>query len=222
MSGQKYLEHVGEMTVKNETTGEKCVISFKEGSTWGGESSRNKVVGHAYDKGGKSVAEIEGKWDESLSRKTGDDRLQVIWKCAEFPKGEVLFPTSPPLCNPLPWFQLRLTLPASNADAPKYYGFSKFAVQLNEITDDIKDLIPPTDTRLRPDQRAFEEGKVDEAEEGKKRVEDKQRGKRKAWEDEGKDPSPPQFFEKKGNEWVYNGGYMEKREKKEWVDLDLF
>ena len=31
-------------------------------------------------------------------------------------------------------------------------------MQLNEITDDIKDKIPPFDSRKRPDQSAFEEG----------------------------------------------------------------
>lgn len=34
-----------------------------------------------------------------------------------------------------------------------YYGFSTFAMELNELTPDMKPLLPPTDSRLRPDQR---------------------------------------------------------------------
>lgn len=34
-----------------------------------------------------------------------------------------------------------------------YYGFSTFAMELNELTPDLKPLLPPTDSRLRPDQR---------------------------------------------------------------------
>lgn len=34
-----------------------------------------------------------------------------------------------------------------------YYGFSTFAMELNELPPDLKPLLPPTDSRLRPDQR---------------------------------------------------------------------
>lgn len=38
-------------------------------------------------------------------------------------------------------------------DYQLYYGFSTFAMELNELTPDLKLLLPPTDSRLRPDQR---------------------------------------------------------------------
>ena len=38
-------------------------------------------------------------------------------------------------------------------DSILYYGFSTFALELNELSPDLKPLLPPTDTRLRPDQR---------------------------------------------------------------------
>lgn len=34
-----------------------------------------------------------------------------------------------------------------------YYGFSNFAMEMNELTPELEPLLPPTDTRLRPDQR---------------------------------------------------------------------
>lgn len=40
----------------------------------------------------------------------------------------------------------------------EYYNFGEFTMRLNELTDDIKKIIPPTDCRLRPDVRLLEEG----------------------------------------------------------------
>lgn len=39
-------------------------------------------------------------------------------------------------------------------DHEQYYGFTKFAVELNELEPSGKLLLPPTDTRLRVDQRS--------------------------------------------------------------------
>lgn len=174
MTGTKFLEHVGKLTVKNEKSGEKAEIEFKQGSSFGGESSRNKLEGKVLDANGKEACKLSGKWDEQVSRAMGGDQFQQVLKVSDFPK-----------------------------DAPKYYGFTKFAIQLNEVTEDLEGKLPPTDSRLRPDQKAFEEGKVDEAEEGKKKLEEKQRAKRKEWNEQGKEPRPPQWFEEKGKEWIY-------------------
>lgn len=35
----------------------------------------------------------------------------------------------------------------------QYYGFTQFALELNEMDPFSKPLLPPTDTRFRPDQR---------------------------------------------------------------------
>lgn len=58
------------------------------------------------------------------------------------------------------------------------YYFTEFAVQLNEPEQGV----PPTDSRLRPDQRLMEEGRWDEANQEKLRLEEKQRTARKARE----------------------------------------
>ncbi|VDN41043.1 unnamed protein product [Dibothriocephalus latus] len=59
------------------------------------------------------------------------------------------------------------------------YNFTKLAIELNEPEDGVA----PTDSRLRPDQRLMEEGLWDEANTEKERLEQKQRLKRKVWED---------------------------------------
>lgn len=88
-------------------------------------------------------------------------------------------------------------------DAERYYGFSKFSVELNETTE-MEQGFAATDSRLRPDQLALERGDIDEAEETKKRVEEKQRAKRTA----GTTP-PPQHFIADGDGWKYSGQYCE-------------
>lgn len=109
-------------------------------------------------------------------------------------------------------------------NAEQYYGFTYFAISLNEITKDIKGSLPPTDTRLRPDQRAFEEGKVDEAEKTKQDLEGRQRERRKEMEGKGESFEPRWFHKAKGEEpeWQFGGKagkYFEMREKKEWKEV---
>jgi len=94
------------------------------------------------------------------------------------------------------------------------YGFTQFAIELNEVTDDLKGFLPRTDSRLRPDQRLLENGDAAGAEAEKIRLEEKQRAARKALEEKnnGADWTPTWFTMGKG-EWVYSGGYWEAREK---------
>jgi len=42
---------------------------------------------------------------------------------------------------------------ATPVDADIYYGFTRFAIELNEIDESQRHLYAPTDTRFRPDQR---------------------------------------------------------------------
>lgn len=65
-------------------------------------------------------------------------------------------------------------------DADKYYGFTLLAAQLNEPEEGVA----PTDSRLRPDQRLMEEGRWDEANSEKLRLEEKQRATRRSREAE--------------------------------------
>lgn len=109
-------------------------------------------------------------------------------------------------------------------DASKAYGFTAFAATLNEITEAEKGHLPPTDSRLRPDQQALERGEVDAAEALKARLEERQRARRKVLEAHGR-PYEPLFFEKvaegsgSGEErWRLkeHHGYWERRLKKDW------
>lgn len=44
----------------------------------------------------------------------------------------------------------------------QYYNFTNFTMQLNEIGEGIKEQLPITDSRLRPDIRHLENGEIGE------------------------------------------------------------
>lgn len=49
--------------------------------------------------------------------------------------------------------QVKLFLGSMPEDSDLYYGFTRFALELNEKESDQVHLYAPTDTRFRPDQR---------------------------------------------------------------------
>ena len=77
--------------------------------------------------------------------------------------------------------------------APARYGLTCFAATLNEITAMERGALPPTDSRLRPDQRAYEEGKVEAAEGLKASLEEAQRRRRGEMQGSGEEWRPRWF-----------------------------
>jgi hypothetical protein len=53
----------------------------------------------------------------------------------------------------------------------KQYCMNTFAIQLNLLPSNLKLKLPPTDSRLRPDLRAWENGDADLASKEKERLE---------------------------------------------------
>lgn len=107
-------------------------------------------------------------------------------------------------------------------DSYLYYGFTRFAIELNEITEDLSDVLPRTDARYRPDQRALESGDVEKAELEKHRIEEMQRNRRKELETRGDQHQPLWFTQSKDQsftsnnkeekEWIFNNQYWSKRD----------
>lgn len=121
------------------------------------------------------------------------------------------------------------------AESEKYYNFSRFACELNEMEEGVS----PTDSRLRPDQRLMEEGRWDEANTEKVRLEEKQRAVRRQREaeqelasQEGREYTEvlPVWFRQvpdphQGGKMIheYQGGYWESKEGGDWDQCpDIF
>jgi hypothetical protein len=195
IAGERYLEHCGPMSIKS-SSGLKCDLDFKESGFWG--TYKNQVTGNvsSKDTGNEVLAQLKGTWHETMTRllDPAGSHLQVLWRANPFP-----------------------------SHALQYYGFTSFTTSLNEITLDIEPYLPPTDSRWRPDQRAFENGEVQKADMLKVRVEEAQRQRRRDREAR-KVKWSPRWFEQVDNgshepSWVYKGGYWEARAK-EWDAME--
>lgn len=148
MAGTKYLEIVGDLVVEDESSGSKAVINFKEGSAWGGSSTRNKIEGKVTDGSGKTRVELAGRWDEHVDKKEGGSKFTRLWQINDFPSSESWPEQLCAFCM--------LNKPLDLAlDPERYYGFSRFSTELNEKTA-LDEQMAPSDSRLRPDQLAME------------------------------------------------------------------
>ncbi|KAG2460654.1 OSBL7 protein, partial [Polypterus senegalus] len=157
-------------------------------------SNMNEVQGAVLDESGNVIHRLGGRWHEGLYCGS-PPKTHCIWK-----------PNAMPV------------------DFDRYYGFTKFALELNEITPELKTLLPPTDTRLRPDQRYLEEGNLEAAETHKHRVEQLQRERRQVLEENGV-LHQPRFFTRtvdaSGKEiWFSNGTYWKQRKDPGFHKMD--
>jgi len=97
-------------------------------------------------------------------------------------------------------------------------------MMMNELEEGQKDILPPTDARLRPDVRKLEEGDIDGAANEKNRLEEKQRWARKERKNQ-KSQWNPSWFEQGTNphtgkeDWLYTGKYWSR----DWLSSpDIF
>uniref|UniRef100_UPI00398EC231 oxysterol-binding protein-related protein 6-like isoform X2 n=1 Tax=Pristiophorus japonicus TaxID=55135 RepID=UPI00398EC231 len=157
-------------------------------------SNVNEVQGSVMDQSGRVVHQLFGKWHEGLYC-GGPQSAKCVWKPNSVPK-----------------------------DHESYYGFTTFARELNELTPDLRSVLPLTDTRLRPDQRYLEEGNTEAAEVHKQRIEQLQRDRRRIME-ENNMVYLSRFFTKtidtSGKEsWMSNGTYWELRKDPGFSKVD--
>ena len=201
IAGEKYVEPVGSLTIANASSGEKALVEFKSKGMFSGRSE--DVLVHLFDRhGAEASLGLLGKWTAALNiTESGSARANAhpIW-----------------------------TAGALVPDPGKHYGFTDFAAELNEITVLEAGKLPPTDSRLRPDQRAVEDGDLDRAEGLKARLEEAQRARRRVLEDRGEVWEPRWFRRVEAGEgeeecWVAKRGaegYWERRGRGEWGGVE--
>lgn len=167
--GQPTIDHVGDLTVVNHATGDKCTLTFKPRG-WRGANAR-EISGQVWDGKGKLKWEIAGRWDSQLvARKVGAGKGSL--DPDESFKGEF---TSEP--NPMAEYLLLWKNSPKPANSP--FNLTPFAITLNDLPSSLPQWLPPTDCRVRPDLVSFEEGRFDEANGLKQSLEDYQRSTRK-------------------------------------------
>ncbi|KAI6222957.1 Oxysterol-binding protein-related protein 3 [Aphelenchoides fujianensis] len=148
---------------------------------------------------GEVVCRLDGRWDERVDRVNEQGGRTVLFEA-----------------------------PEPHEDAARFYGFSEFTFDLNHVHAAHRPFLPPTDSRLRPDQRLLEDGETKRAADEKKRLEqasphsvlpfippfvEEQR-------DRAHRPHTPVWFRRSTDEftgrpfWTSNGRYWTAKERK--------
>ena len=110
----------------------------------------SQIQGEGFDANGVKLVEIFGSWLDEIKIKTiATGKVESIFKEKPLPQ-----------------------------NAHLQYFFSKCALLLNYKSDEMVGTISPTDSRWRGDLRLYEEGKIDEADVEKTKIEEEQRRKR--------------------------------------------
>ena len=209
--GKLWFEYSGQAEIINHKLNIRCKIYFKPYSWY--TRLINRVEGCILDADSKVVLNLAGQWDQffysssdiSYTKFFSDtqallnndqmnqinrnekDRIELVWKTD---------------LNPTDTLE-------------KYYNFTKFTCSLNQLTDKLKKILPPTDSRLRPDIRLLEDGEVDKASSEKHRIEEKQREKRKLLSEKNESFTPLWFKIDKhpvnGQEaWLFKNTYWKR------------
>ncbi|CAL9734693.1 oxysterol-binding protein homolog 1 [Monosporozyma servazzii] len=224
--GKPEVDNSGEVKIENRTTGDYCIMTYKPRG-WTAVSAY-EVRGDVYNKDGVKCWTFGGRWNNALfakkivsktSNKTASTDIEIDAKSDNY---------------------------KSQLDEPKFDGsrfliwkvhkrlekvpfnLTPFAITLNDPQPKLLEWVAPTDTRLRPDQRAMEEGLYDEAAAEKHRLEGKQRIVRKE-RDISKEKYQPKYFTMEKDPitqdriWKFKGDYWNLRKQHKWEDsLDIF
>ncbi|KAL6857039.1 hypothetical protein ACP4OV_018421 [Aristida adscensionis] len=196
--GKLYCSHHGTMHIKGNRQ-YSCKLKFKEPSLL--DRNPHLVQGFVEDNNGNKASFLIGKWDESMHYSNLD--TSKVKNADQLPGASLLWEKNKPAPN------------------PTRYNLSSFAITLNELTPGLQEKLPPTDSRLRPDQRHLENGEYEKANAEKLRLERRQRMSTKLQDNGWK----PRWFEQDAEvgTFRYKGGYWETRDKGHWDGcLDIF
>lgn len=212
--GKIWIDHTGKVDIICLTNTAKCSLLFEPWTSFS-RTSQGRVHGEVSDSS-KVKRMIRGNWNEKIeiASNLADNNGEMSASTATY---ETVWERKPP-----------------KPESSKYYNFSEFACELNELEANVA----PTDSRLRPDLRLMEEAKWDQADEVKLRLEEKQRQIRHQRERENAallvsgNPSVeynPTWFRKTPVAsadqpiYVYAGGYWEAKRKNDWSKCpDIF
>ncbi|ONI03435.1 hypothetical protein PRUPE_6G256800 [Prunus persica] len=191
--GRTWVDSPGDMVLTNLTTGDKVVLYFQPCGWFG--SGRYEVDGYVYNSAEEPKILMTGKWNESMSYQPCDS------------EGE-----------PLPGTELKEVRVADVPENDKFQ-YTHFAHKINSFDTAPKKLLA-SDSRLRPDRYALEQGDLSKAGFEKSSLEERQRDEKKNRVAKGQEFTP-RWFDKTDEicpttwddleVYRYNGKYTEHR-----------
>ncbi|KAJ6656639.1 hypothetical protein lerEdw1_003526 [Lerista edwardsae] len=215
--GKLWIDQSGDIEIVNHKSKDKCQLKFTPYSYFSRDVPR-KVTGVVMDVDGNAHYVMSGTWDEKMECA----KIVQSSQSSTGSEGKLQKTIYQTLTPKVLWKKYPLPENAENM-----YFFSSLALTLNELEDGLA----PTDSRLRPDQRLMENGRWDEANVEKQKLEEKQRAVRRRREakavealEEGKDYEgyTPLWFERKVDPvtgeliCIYKGGYWEAKDRRDW------
>ncbi|KAI9506572.1 Oxysterol-binding protein-domain-containing protein [Coemansia spiralis] len=201
-----WIEHVGDLDVKNHRTGDFTKITFVQ-SNWMGKN-KFKVTGEARDRRDNVVYDIGGDWTSKLVAKpvnsasgqpSASQEAEYIARPANMDDtanagDAVKYAASNTIEAPQKPFVLWKV--NERQMEKNTYHLTTFAMSLNDRPPELEPFLCPTDSRFRPDQRAMETGEYDQADQEKSRLENKQRATRRRREQGELEQWKPRWFSK--------------------------
>ncbi|CAL9002565.1 unnamed protein product [Prunus brigantina] len=192
--GRTWVDSPGDMVLTNLTTGDKVVLYFQPCGWFG--SGRYEVDGYVYNSAEEPKILMTGKWNESMSYQPCDS------------EGE-----------PLPGTELKEVWRVADVPENDKFQYTHFAHKINSFDTAPKKLLA-SDSRLRPDRYALEQGDLSKAGFEKSSLEERQRDEKKNRVAKGQEFTP-RWFDKTDEicpttwddleVYCYNGKYTEHR-----------
>ncbi|KAJ1815717.1 hypothetical protein LPJ56_004483, partial [Coemansia sp. RSA 2599] len=219
-----WIEHVGDLDVRNHRTGDHTRITFMQ-SNWMGKN-KFRVTGEALNRRGDKVYDVAGDWTSKLvARPVGgsaDQDAEDIAPPAQMDESNtaneaVRYSATNWLQVPRKPFVLWKVNPRQTKG--NTYHLTTYAMSLNDRPKELEPYLCPTDSRFRPDQRAMETGEYETADAEKSRLENKQRATRRRREQGELAAWKPRWFVKTHDEdsgetyWRFTDEYWAEREE---------
>lgn len=208
--GQMYIELEGQLYIQC-SNGLDCKLSFKNNDS--GTSRRSTFFQGSISKFNETLRAVYGNWTTFLATCEIDNFEQRYIDWLEMGKQDYqnhLHQKDIPL---LQGSRLIWKSRPRPRNSPAMYNFTSFALLLNDPSG-ITDVLPPTDSRLRPDIRLLEMGHTEAAEKEKERLEIKQREAR-ALMRTTQEKSPKWFTKQHTNSkdnllWIFTDKYWSR------------
>ncbi|KAJ2552015.1 hypothetical protein EV175_003474 [Coemansia sp. RSA 1933] len=221
-----WIEHVGDLDVKNHRTGDVTKITFVQ-SNWMGKN-KFKVTGEARNRKDEVVYEIGGDWTSKLvARPVGKNGVAASQEAEDIARpaamddadnaGDAVKYAETHTVE-VPQKPFVLWKVNDRPSGSNTYNLTTYAMTLNDRPAELEPFLCPTDSRFRPDQRAMETGEYDIADQEKSRLENKQRATRRRREQGELATWKPRWFTKAYDEdsgesyWRFTSEYWNDRE----------